>query len=142
MIENFLYFLYMSSANLLTDKKVFVYCMLIGKGCNQQFILNNSRENHIFPIALCTNRVTKRILDIVDIVPFVTSPLKGRFVIFLEQLFSYFQHLRGALALRGQLPSPSVQSSNTTNCHLRGEVTEETISKIVNDFFKITFFVS
>ena len=54
-------------------------------------------------------------------VPFVTQSLKGRFVVFPQQLFSCFQPLRGAKRLIKSY------SENTTNeMSLRGDLTKST----------------
>ena len=48
------------------------------------------------------------------IVPFVATPLKGRFVVFSQYLSSISKPLGGALTLRGELPNPVGQSPNPT----------------------------
>ena len=48
------------------------------------------------------------------IVPFVATPLKGRFVVFSQYLSSISKPLGGALTLQGELPNPVGQSPNPT----------------------------
>ena len=98
---------YMRFQNI--QRVIFQYCSLSGRvkllyqnqryvlgvtSLTQKFFLNFVYITFVYQLK---NNIES--LNISGIVPFVTSPLKGRLVVFLQQLFFYFQHLRGGSIL-------------------------------------------